>query len=214
MSPLARRQTRTTATRKTVNKKPERLPAINYSILKEGVLRKKLKDLGIPNTGPRQLLQRRHTEWMNLWNANCDSKWPKTKWELLRELDAWERTQGGNANPSSHDSTIMDKSFDKAAWSTSHGDDFKQLIANARKKNDAVRSTISQGPVESNKPETAPDPGREAAPISERPPGEPFLVGKVSGLRDSQVAPLNMNGVEKQSQPTENGYVNLPMELP
>lgn len=214
MSPVARRQTRTTATRKTVNKKPERLPAINYSILKEGVLRKKLKDLGIPNTGPRQLLQRRHTEWMNLWNANCDSKWPKTKWELLRELDAWERTQGGNANPSSHDSTIMDKSFDKAAWSTSHDNDFKHLIANARKKNDAVRGTISQGPVNSNEPETAPNPEREAAPISEQPAEGPCVVGEVPGLGDPQIAPLNMNGVENQSQPTQNGYVNLPMGLP
>lgn len=214
MSPVARRQTRTTATRNTVNEKPERLPAINYSILKEGVLRKKLKDLGIPNMGPRQLLQRRHTEWMNLWNANCDSKWPKTKWELLRELDAWERTQGGNANPSSHDSTIMDKSFDKAAWSTSHGDDFKQLIANARKKNDAVRGTISQGPVDSNEPEMAPNPGRDATPISERPAEGPCVVGEMPELGDSQIAPLNMNGIGNQSQPTENGYVDLPMGLP
>ncbi|BCR90434.1 E3 ubiquitin-protein ligase RAD18 [Aspergillus chevalieri] len=206
MSPVARRKTRTIAA--NANNKPERLPAINYSILKEGVLRKKLKDLGIPNWGPRQLLQRRHTEWMNLWNANCDSKSPKSKWVLLRELDSWERTQGGSANPPSHDSnnTIMEKNFDKAAWSTSHDNDFKRLIENARKKNDAVRGTISQGPIDWNESETA--------PIPERPAEEPAVLGEAPESGESQIAPPNLNGVENQSQPTQNGHVNLPMGLP
>jgi hypothetical protein len=39
----------------------------------------------------------------------------------------------------------MRKDFDSAAWSTSHDDDFKRLIQNARKKSEAdVRSTISE----------------------------------------------------------------------
>lgn len=205
MSPVARRQTRTTA---NAIKKPERLPAINYSILKENVLRKKLKDLGIPNWGPRPLLQRRHTEWMNLWNANCDSKAPKSKWELLRELDAWERTQGGNANPSSHDSnnTIMDKTFDKAAWSTSHDDDFKRLIANARQKSDAVRGMNTQAPADSNEP--------EAAPIPERPAETPSVVGNAPTFGELDAVPPGVNGIEDQNQPTQNGHVNVPTGLP
>ncbi|KAF7596731.1 E3 ubiquitin-protein ligase rad18 [Aspergillus hancockii] len=126
------------------NKQPERLPTINYSLLKDSVLRKKLKDLGIPNWGPRPLLQKRHTEWMNLWNANCDSKTPKSKRELLSELDVWERTQGGHSTPSAESaSSVMRKDFDAAAWSTNHESDFKQLIANARKRSDdLVRTTI------------------------------------------------------------------------
>ncbi|KAJ9296530.1 hypothetical protein DTO271G3_5228 [Paecilomyces variotii] len=128
-------------------KRPERLPHLNYSILKEGVLRKKLRDMGIPDWGPKPLLQKRHTEWMNLWNSNCDSKVPKPKRELLRELDIWERTQGGQASASSAAASnpIMRKDFDAAAWSSSHDDDFKRLIANARKRSDAiVRTTIPQ----------------------------------------------------------------------
>ncbi|KAJ5371206.1 Postreplication repair E3 ubiquitin-protein ligase rad18 [Penicillium cataractarum] len=128
------------------SKAPERLPAINYSLLKDNQLRRKFRDLGIPDWGPRQLLQRRHIEWMNLWNANCDSTSPRTKKELLRELDIWERTQGGIATAQSSlvpTNTVMAKDFDAAQWSVSHDNDFKRLIANARKKSDAqVRSTI------------------------------------------------------------------------
>ncbi|KAL4998604.1 Postreplication repair E3 ubiquitin-protein ligase rad18 [Aspergillus recurvatus] len=139
-------------------KLPERLPVINYSLLKDTVLRKKLKDLGIPNWGPRVLLQRRHTEWMNLWNANCDSRTPKPKRELLRELDVWERTQGGNSvTPTDPTNAVMNKDFNTGEWSANYDTDFKALIANARKKNDAVvRSTIpTASQATSDRPQTA-----------------------------------------------------------
>ncbi|KAJ5754440.1 Zinc finger RING-type [Penicillium manginii] len=124
----------------------ERLPAMNYSLLKDNLLRKKLRDLGIPDSGPKPLLQRRHTEWMNLWNSNCDSRIPKTKRALLQELEIWERTQGGHAaapSPFTTNNAVMRKDFDAAGWSASHDTDFKRLIANARIKSDTqVRSTI------------------------------------------------------------------------
>ncbi|PWY87063.1 DNA repair protein rad18 [Aspergillus sclerotioniger CBS 115572] len=152
MSPASRKS------KDVMNRPPERLPIINYSLLKDTVLRKKLRDLGIPNMGPRPLLQRRHTEWMNLWNANCDSKTPKSKRELLRELDIWERTQGGQAQPSGDiTDTVMRKDFDATAWSTNHEDDFKRLIANARKKTEAhVRTTISPASAGASQPPTVP----------------------------------------------------------
>jgi E3 ubiquitin-protein ligase RAD18 len=72
---------------------------------------------------------------MNLWNANCDAKVPKLKRELLRELDIWERTQGGMATASTGSTNpVMRKDFDAAAWSTSHDDDFKKLIQNAKSR--------------------------------------------------------------------------------
>ncbi|MCJ1378472.1 E3 ubiquitin-protein ligase rad18 [Xylographa soralifera] len=116
----------------------ERLPSLSYSIMNENALRKKIGTLGIPNWGSKQLLIRRHTEWVNLWNANCDSSKSRTKRELLHDLDVWERTQGGSApvasNSSSSTNTVMSKDFDGSAWSASHGDDFRQLIAQARQK--------------------------------------------------------------------------------
>jgi E3 ubiquitin-protein ligase RAD18 len=88
-------------------------------------------------------------EWMNLWNANSDAKVPKSKQDLLLELGIWERSQGGQAPAASlgGSNSVMHKEFDAAAWSTDHDDEFKRLIANARKRNDAiVRSTIPQSP--------------------------------------------------------------------
>ncbi|KAJ5990371.1 hypothetical protein N7522_010578 [Penicillium canescens] len=153
----------------TLGKPPDRIPAINYSILKDNSLRKKLRDLGIPEWGPKPLLQRRHTEWMNLWNANCDSKNPKSKRVLLSELDIWERTQGGHAatpSPFLSSSNVMRKDFNANEWSTNHDDDFKRLIANARKKSEAqIRSTIPGASESSSGPAQAqPQQHAEALP--------------------------------------------------
>lgn len=115
----------------------ERLPQLSYGLLKDQALRKKLSDLGIPNGGPKALLIKRHTEWVNLVNANCDSSRPRTKRELLSELDTWERSQGRNIMNGlggNETSSVMRKDFDGAAWATSHGNDFQQLIAKARRK--------------------------------------------------------------------------------
>ncbi|KAE8375848.1 hypothetical protein BDV26DRAFT_6135 [Aspergillus bertholletiae] len=173
---------------RTLNKAPERLPTINYSLLKDTVLRKKLKDLGIPNWGPRPLLQRRHTEWMNLWNANCDSRTPKSKRELLFELDVWERTQGGNSNPSSeHAGSVMRKDFDATAWSTNHESDFKRLIANARKRSEAlVRTTIpSAAPVQSQEALAVEQAAEVAIPTNMQKLEQPLI--DLTGAADSKI---------------------------
>lgn len=115
----------------------ERLPALNYSMLKEQLLRKKLAEVGISNMGPRQLLERRHKEWITIWNSNCDAAKPRGRHDLLRDLESWERTQGGKAPTTSkaiqNAIAIKDKDFDGAAWASKHGDSFQDLIANARR---------------------------------------------------------------------------------
>lgn len=128
-----------------------------------------MTELGIPSWGPRILLQRRHTEWMNLWNANCDSKTPKSKRELLQELSVWERTQGGSAVPSAESSnSVMRKDFDASAWSANHDNDFKKLIANARKRSDAlVRTTIPQASAEPRTSQDAPQPEEPREAVDE-----------------------------------------------
>ncbi|PHH60834.1 hypothetical protein CDD81_1131 [Ophiocordyceps australis] len=119
------------------DKSHERLPALNYSILKEQALRKKLAELGISSQGSRSLLERRHREWITLWNSNCDAARPKRRLELLRDLDVWERTQGGKAPTAGKEvqkaAAIRDRNFDGAAWAAKHDSSFKHLAISARR---------------------------------------------------------------------------------
>ncbi|KAF5983954.1 e3 ubiquitin ligase RAD18 [Fusarium coicis] len=134
-------------------KAPDRLPAINYSMFKDQALRKKMSDLGISNQGPRILLERRHKEWMTIWNSNCDAARPRKRHELLHDLDVWERTQGGRAPTTGRSiqnaAIIKDKDFDGAAWAAKHDSSFKDLIANAKRTKLEAKKKAEQAANES-----------------------------------------------------------------
>ncbi|KAK4240381.1 hypothetical protein C8A03DRAFT_42098 [Achaetomium macrosporum] len=126
----------------TPTKPPERLPALAYSMLKDTALRKKMAELGLSTSGSRQMLEKRHQEWVTIWNANCDSARPKKRSELLHDLEVWERTMGTRAPTMSRSANlgaqIKDKDFDGAAWAAKHDMSFKDLIAKARNSKNKV----------------------------------------------------------------------------
>ena len=105
--------------------------------------------------GPKDLLIRRHTEWVNLVNANCDSSKPKTKRELVHELEAWDKTQGrqilSNCNGPGSASFVMSKNFDGASWASNHGNTFQALVAQARRnvrpKGESSGTIVTSDPV-------------------------------------------------------------------
>ncbi|QDS73272.1 hypothetical protein FKW77_004863 [Venturia effusa] len=118
------------------------LPHLNYSLLRDNPLKKKLQELGIPTWGSRQLMIRRHTQWVDIFNANSDSPRPRANRELLKDLEIWERTQGGNAPGQGQTGPqgVMKKDFDGEAWTKKHKEGsmgyagFDELIASARAK--------------------------------------------------------------------------------
>lgn len=122
----------------------QRLPGLQFDLLTDRALRKKFDDQGIPSWGTRDLLKRRYTEWLNLWNAECDSDHPRGKRELLRELDTWERTLGGlvknSAGAGGGGAGVgvgvvgAKKEFDHKAYQAAHKTDFDRLIQEARRK--------------------------------------------------------------------------------
>ncbi|KAF2032707.1 DNA repair protein rad18 [Setomelanomma holmii] len=124
---------------------PTRLSQLNYAMLKEGALRKKLQEIGIPNWGSKDLLKRRHIEWLNIYNSNCDADESvrKTKRQLRQELDEWENTQGGRAD--SKESKVMKKDFDGNSHAKSHKTDFDDLIAKARAKRTVPKAEGGEG---------------------------------------------------------------------
>lgn len=107
---------------------PQRLPKLNYHSMKETALRNKLSELGIPNHGSKSQMQARHAEWVMMVNANADAKYPRSKRELLVELDSWERASKTKL-------TKPDKGdFDKEQWMANNKDQYAELLANARKR--------------------------------------------------------------------------------
>jgi E3 ubiquitin-protein ligase RAD18 len=138
-NPLQRRQ-------KDPSPPPTRLSQLNYAMLKEGSLRKKLQEIGIPTWGTKDLLKRRHIEWLNIYNSNCDAHESvrKSKRQLVKELEEWEHTQGGRAD--SRESRIMKKDFDGTGHAKSHKTEFDDLIAKARAKRGAPEEEQSGAP--------------------------------------------------------------------
>jgi E3 ubiquitin-protein ligase RAD18 len=174
-------------------KRPERLAQLHYGGLKDTALRKKLTDLGLSAAGSRQLLEKRYTEWVTLWNANCDATRPKSKGELKRELDIWERTQGGMTQASSSTQNpgaqIKNKDFDATAWSSKHDDSFRDLIAAARKKV-AVKPQTPESASNTAEPSDAPTPMAGAANDS---PSVPSVDMEMTEVAD---APTSLERVE------------------
>lgn len=133
---------------------PKPLPTLNYSLINDMNLRKKFKELGISSAGSRPLLERKHKEWLTIWNANCDASKPRSKTELLRELDTWERTQGGQGTLRNHSLNsgcqISSKDFDGVAWASKHEPAFQNLIEEARRKRRPQSDVTAVSASESN----------------------------------------------------------------
>jgi E3 ubiquitin-protein ligase RAD18 len=184
-------------------KRPERLAQLHYGGLKDTALRKKLTDLGLSAAGSRQILEKRYTEWVTLWNANCDATRPKSKGELKRELDIWERIQGGMTQASSSTQNpgaqIKNKDFDSAAWSSKHDDSFRDLIAAARKKV-AVRPQTPESASNTAHPSDAPTP--IAAVVAAPPSLQPVETTKVADAQTSlervENSPVKQDALERR----------------
>lgn len=119
-------------------KRPERLAKLNFSMLKDFQLKKKLAEFGLNQGGSRQAMEKRCTEWITLWNSNCDATRPISPRELRSELERWERIQDGKAPgayySANHGVKIREKDFDGKAWSEFHTESFKDLTVKARRK--------------------------------------------------------------------------------
>ncbi|KAK3940119.1 hypothetical protein QBC46DRAFT_386043 [Diplogelasinospora grovesii] len=198
-------------------KAPERLPALAYSMLKDNALRKKLSELGLSTSGSRQLLERRHQEWITLWNANCDSARPKKRSELLHDLDVWERTMGSRAPTMSRSANvgaqIKDKDFDGAAWAARHDTSFKDLIANARRTRSQAEKKAQEAASDSEQSSKEPDSKDEITTSDEQQQQGARLSSVVDVTRPASSPPHaeeiagRMDGADER---TPSGYANEP----
>lgn len=197
---------------------PERLPALNYSLLKDNALRKKLSELNIASFGPKPLLVRRHLEWVALWNANCDSARPHSRTELKADLDQWERTQGGHAPSGAQSSAVMNKDFDGVGWARKNKDDFEQLITRARRqdRNPTPTSAVEDDHADQGQHNAPQSDGGTTNSEKEMPP--PSGPGASSNDIDSQLeSPSASDGIVpskplKRDPPLQHRSLSQPQE--
>jgi hypothetical protein len=178
----------------------ERLAQVNYGMMNENKVRKKALDLGLIGAGNKQIMEKRITEWITLWNSNCDATLPKSKAELRREMDMWERTQGVYAPSNSTGNQIKSKDFDAAAWSNQHDASFKDLIANARKKAQAVKSVTTSGAI----PDT-PTPDSNLEQSSMKPPESTIPLNTFASTTsriDQYASPYQASGIIQSTNET------------
>lgn len=148
------------------------LSHLNYSLLKDNPLKKKLQELGIPAWGTRQMMIRRHTQWVDIFNANSDSTRPRQNRDLLKDLDIWEKTQGGNAPGQGQTGPqgVMKKDFDGEAWAKKHKEGskgyagFDELIASARAKVKSAKAKTEEHAAEKTASETWPVDSQQPPP--------------------------------------------------
>jgi E3 ubiquitin-protein ligase RAD18 len=163
----------------------QRLPTLNYSLFNDNSLRKKLKEYGIPNHGSKQLMMKRHTEWFNLYNANCDSSHPVSLMELRKALSEWERTLGRQVDNKGA-SGVMAKDFDRDRYAQRQRSEFDDLIARARANRGAKAASTERR--------------QSAEPENEIQAGTtPEHAIDVDGTMEDTGQPSLTNGVEPES---------------
>ncbi|KAI1151664.1 DNA repair protein rad18 [Nemania diffusa] len=193
---------------------PDRLPTLNYSMLRETQLRKELADLSLSTTGNRGMLERRHREWVMIWNANCDSQRPRQRAALVHDLDVWERTLGSRAPTGSRSAAtgaqIRDKDFDGAAWAAKHDTSFRDLIANARRTR--AQAQTKSSPDEGgtgNKVNSTPPSDKAVGTTKVVEPRTPELIDRGRVVVDLVDSPPGATKVEriKEQKESESKYI-------
>lgn len=62
----------------------KKLPTTFYNGMKRKKLQEKCREFGLSDQGTDQQLKARHQEYVNLYNAECDSSYPRSAEELVK----------------------------------------------------------------------------------------------------------------------------------
>lgn len=75
----------------TTTRKP--LPKLVFNLMKDFVLKKKLKEFGLPSHGDRRVLEARLQRYIVLFNAECDKSNPRSVSELIKQCEEEENLE-------------------------------------------------------------------------------------------------------------------------
>ncbi|XP_076239720.1 uncharacterized protein LOC143182557 [Calliopsis andreniformis] len=126
------------------------LPKLVFSLMKDAVLRKKLKEFGLSSQGDRRVLETRLQRYIVLYNAECDKLNPRSISELLKQCEDEENLEKKMNKTSSiivklqvnrnADQSVIDD--ERKKYLESHKESFENLIKQIKNINPSKNSTV------------------------------------------------------------------------
>lgn len=120
--------------RSSVNKR-KLLPKLVYNLLSDRDLKKKLKECGLSTQGSKAQLVKRHQEFIQMYNSQCDSLNPRSAKDIIKEIEKNEKTRvqleakfGENAMKFTKDQTEEQIDAVHKEYCAKHKQEFQQLI--------------------------------------------------------------------------------------
>ncbi|XP_072571778.1 E3 ubiquitin-protein ligase RAD18 isoform X2 [Paramormyrops kingsleyae] len=128
---LSRDEKRESLRSSIVKRKP--LPKLVYHLLSSQELKKRLRELHLSTQGPRVQLERRHQEFVHIYNSQCDSLSPQSVEDIAKEVERDEKLR--NQPELKHPPAMV---FSK----TQTEEEIEEIHANYRKQHSAEFSRL------------------------------------------------------------------------
>jgi DNA repair protein Rad18 len=124
-------QTRRSSARAMVDTRTPRASKA-YDTLKDKLLRDLLKEDGLRLGGDRKTMIKRHKQWVRMYNANLDSRNPKSDRTIRGELEDWEalhsKVSSNNMNKRNGDGAVIGDENGMLDHATKYATEFQELV--------------------------------------------------------------------------------------
>ncbi|CAH2312713.1 E3 ubiquitin- ligase RAD18 isoform X3 [Pelobates cultripes] len=114
--------------------KRKTMAKVVYNLLSDRDLRKRLKEIGLSTHGTKQQMIRRHQEFVQMYNAQCDSLNPKSVAEIVCEIENNEKTRSALEAKQESGMTFSKEQTEREIdeihqkYRKKHKNEFQQLI--------------------------------------------------------------------------------------
>ncbi|XP_061148113.1 E3 ubiquitin-protein ligase RAD18 isoform X2 [Syngnathus typhle] len=133
--------------RNSLGKTKRPMAKLVYNLLSMQELKRRLKECHQSVKGSRDQLIKRHKEFVQIYNAQCDSLNPKSVEEIVKEVEATERIKEQLRDKAKPIMVISKKHSEEeieevhSTYRKQHSRDFSQLVAQVRGRLDTTRQT-------------------------------------------------------------------------
>ncbi|XP_072136751.1 E3 ubiquitin-protein ligase RAD18 isoform X2 [Mobula birostris] len=117
------------------------LPKLVYNLLSDRDLKKKLKEYGLSTQGSKAQLIKRHQEFIQMYNSQCDSLNPKSAKDIAKEIEKNEKTRAQleakvveNAMKFTKDQSEEEIDALHKDYRIKHKGEFQKLITEVKKR--------------------------------------------------------------------------------